>query len=218
MILPFTKHCIVNWIAIFRAYLKYGRKIVHSNRAFFTRCLPIVYTLNDVGQIRSPLVKFFEIPKKFVWTRRMQFWQLSRNVPLEVWKHFERSPKIIMELWVIRKKCFPSKCVSGNVECSFDQPNFFVCFWKIWFFCEKNCFFFKIGQGSISAVECVSNSFSSRKCLYHLLCEFCKESKNFNFGKNTKIAENKVCYERKSTVTVLMSIFNESGGRKICWC
>ena len=54
---------------------------------FLTRCLPIAFTLNNVGQFRSRLGEIFEIPKMFAWTNRMEF----DNVPNFFGFLFEKS-------------------------------------------------------------------------------------------------------------------------------
>ena len=50
---------------------------------FLTQCLPIAFTLNDVGQFRSPLGKTYENPKMFLLTRKIQF----RQPKIPIQKH-----------------------------------------------------------------------------------------------------------------------------------
>ena len=48
--LIFILFILQNMISLFFRLVTYGRKIIHSNGAFFTRCSLIVFTLDDVGQ------------------------------------------------------------------------------------------------------------------------------------------------------------------------
>ena len=117
-----------NWIwdlcfdsrIIFRSYSKYGRKIVHSNGAFFhpmfancvdnKRCRPISFEFG----------KFFENPKMIVWTCWTQFWQ-------PCWKFFwpkifcSKSENNYETIYFFQKKCFLKK-FSRTCGIQFWQP------------------------------------------------------------------------------------------------
>ena len=73
----------------------------------------------------------------FIWRRKMQFRQPCRKI-------FSKRPKLFRSKSEMRflnyiffqKKYFSSKCFSGHVECSFDNPvDFFGFFGK---FAEEN--------------------------------------------------------------------------------
>ena len=68
-----------------------------------------------LGEICSRFGNFFENPKMFVWTRRMQFWQRCRKFFQKKGQTiFAQSPKIFIKLCFFHRKYFPSsKCSSG---------------------------------------------------------------------------------------------------------
>ena len=85
---------------------------------FFTRCLRIAITLNDVGHFRSRLAQKFEKTTIFSWTRRSSFWQPCRNI-------FARCRKKAM-LKVFFKKN-PSKSSPWHADRKFDNLAKFFC-------------------------------------------------------------------------------------------
>ena len=112
-----------------------GKSSTQMVRSFFSRCLPISFTLNDVGQFRPRLGKFFENPKMFTWTRRRQLCQICP-------KFFTQSPKIIIKFSIFQNNFFLEK-IDLDVECSFDNPpeNFLVSLCKKVAFFQKKIFF-----------------------------------------------------------------------------
>ena len=99
--------------------LYYRNKIIHSNGAIFTRCLPIAFTfLND----------FAFMFRFFLKTLRCAPGNVECSFDNRAEKFFVQNPKNFCSQSENQKKikkrckrCFPSKCSPGHVECNFDN-------------------------------------------------------------------------------------------------
>ena len=102
-------------INIFRPYLKYGRKIIHSNGAFFYPMFPKCVHLklcrpNSFNFVR----KKFENPKMFVWISRIQFCQPCRFFCFFLKKVdiFEKKNRILFKIGIGGNNAV--ECVSND--------------------------------------------------------------------------------------------------------
>ena len=147
-----------------------------------------------LAKICSRMEIIFENRKMFVWTRKMQFWEPCQQIFANRSKIFRSKSEKNWNTKKFSENCFSSKCSTGHVECTFDNPAdvFFVSL-KSWAFPD---FFFKIDWGGKFAVECVSNDFVSSRCFSHLNCEFLQKiSKFLNLEKLQNLTETLFCWK-----------------------
>ena len=116
---------------------------IQSNRAFFNPCLPIAFTLNDVGQFFSQLAKFSKTLKFSSAKVECSFDNSVENILPKIRNFSAKIPKLTKNNFFREK--FPPKCSSGHAECSFDNPaaSFFLLFGKKVRLFEDGRFFFQ---------------------------------------------------------------------------